>query len=233
MAAQRQDGFTRIGRHRRRRAVFACGNCHPAQAGLFEQLFGGFRHALQAQSRCPTPAAGLRPDPDDPRSRAACERAERPARAFCVRTCDGQFFPVHGACRLERGRGVPCFLSGEPDPALYRQQDRRRGHARRRPLCRSRQGLRLSQATGRRLHLQWPRPIRAGAYRREHRSDAAAGRRGGDRSTAWSLSPAEAKNNGRAVHAGRVTRTSPKSYRQRAFRHAGSCRSGRAPMPQR
>lgn len=68
----------------------------PASAGFFDRLFGGFRRAVEA------PAAAVR----DPISSLADHiaggndetrvRAENsgPAKAFCVRSCDGHYFPV-------------------------------------------------------------------------------------------------------------------------------------------
>ena len=61
----------------------------PASAGFFERLFGGFRHQQQEQSNHQSfdffgTFRGQRQ-----------ERAERaPASGYCVRTCDGHFFPV-------------------------------------------------------------------------------------------------------------------------------------------
>jgi Protein of unknown function (DUF2865) len=59
----------------------------PAQAGLFERLFGGFRHALRA----PQVREFFEPN-DHPEQISPDDNG--PARAYCVRTCDGQFFPV-------------------------------------------------------------------------------------------------------------------------------------------
>jgi len=67
----------------------------PAHAGIFERLFGGFRHAFRAPERLPDQVRGYA-EPYDLRSdRATDPDAESgPAKAFCVRTCDGHFFPV-------------------------------------------------------------------------------------------------------------------------------------------
>jgi len=69
----------------------------PAQAGLFERIFGGFRHALRAPERLPDAIREFAP-PFEPRSERAINPSGEieggPARAFCVRTCDGHFFPV-------------------------------------------------------------------------------------------------------------------------------------------
>ncbi len=72
-------------------AVLSAAMPAPASAqGLFDFLFGTRRSAPQ-----PVPSYA---DPGDPQSADAGERADRsaggPAVAFCVRTCDGHFFPI-------------------------------------------------------------------------------------------------------------------------------------------
>ena len=75
----------------------------PALAGFFEQLFGGIRHAF---SHRPDPPRQSRHS-DDPfsslfRALTGEPRPEErivsrdggPTHGFCVRTCDGHFFPV-------------------------------------------------------------------------------------------------------------------------------------------
>jgi len=69
----------------------------PAQAGLFERIFGGLTRALRAPERLPDAIREFAP-PFEPRSERAIDPSGEidggPARAFCVRTCDGHFFPV-------------------------------------------------------------------------------------------------------------------------------------------
>jgi hypothetical protein len=66
----------------------------PASAqGLFEALFGGFRQAVRSvpaeiTSSFADPFAGMREN-SEPRGNAS------PAAGYCVRTCDGHYFPVH------------------------------------------------------------------------------------------------------------------------------------------
>jgi hypothetical protein len=66
----------------------------PASAqGLFEALFGGFRQAVHSvpaeiTSSFADPFADMREN-SDPRGNAS------PAANYCVRTCDGHYFPVH------------------------------------------------------------------------------------------------------------------------------------------
>jgi hypothetical protein len=66
----------------------------PAQAGFFERLFSGLRHAFHAP-RLPDTIREFAP-PDEqlgPGERSsASERVS--GTAFCVRSCDGHFFPV-------------------------------------------------------------------------------------------------------------------------------------------
>ena len=69
----------------------------PAQAGIFEQLFGGLSHALRAPEPLPDAVREFAP-PFEPRSERATDPSAQveggAGKAFCVRTCDGQFFPV-------------------------------------------------------------------------------------------------------------------------------------------
>jgi Protein of unknown function (DUF2865) len=94
----------------------------PAQAGLFERLFGSFRHALRAPHMRDFFEPNDRPErtsPDD----------NGPARAYCVRTCDGRFFPVdahrgmsvaeacHAFCPASQTR---IYTGGRIDDAVAR-----------------------------------------------------------------------------------------------------------------
>jgi hypothetical protein len=74
----------------------------PAAAGFFEQLFDGFRHAFshRQQPRHAEPfdnpfsslARALSGEPAP--GERIISRETGPTRGFCVRTCDGHFFPV-------------------------------------------------------------------------------------------------------------------------------------------
>lgn len=64
----------------------------PASAGFFDRLFGGLRRAVEAPARLPA-VLGTLPEGDGAGpSQLPAETG--PARAFCVRTCDGRYFPV-------------------------------------------------------------------------------------------------------------------------------------------
>lgn len=64
----------------------------PASAGFFDRLFGGFRRAVEAPARLPAVLGAL---PEGDRAGPSQLPVESgPARAFCVRTCDGRYFPV-------------------------------------------------------------------------------------------------------------------------------------------
>lgn len=82
----------------------------PAAAGFLDRLFGGFRRAVEA------PAAPLK-DPisslvnhfggsDDTRVRA---ENNGPSRAFCVRSCDGHYFPVTSVRGMSAGEACKSF----------------------------------------------------------------------------------------------------------------------------
>ena len=160
----------------------------PASAGFFERMFGGFRHAVEEPAGLP-PMFSAYADPSGRVTRNSTRAESGPASAYCVRISDGFHFPVQAHAGVSAAESLPCVLSGQRDQALFRRQYRQRRRPRRQPLCRSRHRLPLSQATGRRLHLQWPRRIRTGARRRDHRSDAAAGRHRRDQDRTGGCSP--------------------------------------------
>jgi Protein of unknown function (DUF2865) len=64
----------------------------PASAqGLFERIFGGLRHALE-NSRPPANIRAFADPSTDPNRPPRTEIGL--SKGFCVRTCDGRFFPV-------------------------------------------------------------------------------------------------------------------------------------------
>ena len=89
-------------------ALLLCftGVSYPAQAGdFFSNLFGGF--APPPMPRAPT----MIPFGDDsPRPREARPRVARGGgQAWCVRTCDGRYFPVTGSDNASRAASCNSF----------------------------------------------------------------------------------------------------------------------------
>lgn len=81
----------------------------PASAqGLFEMLFGGLRRAIERPAPRATNgysdpfnsfARATNPDSSAPRGEA------NPSRGFCVRTCDGHYFPVRASANMSAADG--------------------------------------------------------------------------------------------------------------------------------
>jgi hypothetical protein len=90
----------------------------PAQAGFFEDLFGGLRHALREPSRLPDRLREFAPsyEPRDERSTGDADGG--PAKAFCVRTCDGHFFPVNAQPGLSAADACHAFCPAS-QTAIY------------------------------------------------------------------------------------------------------------------
>jgi hypothetical protein len=71
----------------------------PAAAGFLDQLFGGFIRRVQPRieralpDMSPIPNDRVSPQGGDSEWRPRSEKG--PRTAFCVRTCDGHYFPVH------------------------------------------------------------------------------------------------------------------------------------------
>ena len=117
---------------------------------------------------------GLNQQPHQP---APAPRVAGSGPAFCVRSCDGKYFPL-----TLRGNATPvqmcqAFCPASATKVYLRQQYRRRVLRQRRALCRQRERLCLSQGAARRLHLQRPRSRRARAGRSHARHLAAPRRR--------------------------------------------------------
>jgi hypothetical protein len=81
----------------------------PASAqGIFERIFGGLRQAIEAPARAPSIISSFA----DPYSSSVREdqRADNgPARAFCVRSCDGRFFPVQAHAGMSAAESCHSF----------------------------------------------------------------------------------------------------------------------------
>jgi hypothetical protein len=76
----------------------------PASAGFLERLFGAFRHSHHA----PRAPAVMQPYAD-PSGDFPMEREVGPAVGYCVRSCDGHYFPVHAQPRLSAAEACRSF----------------------------------------------------------------------------------------------------------------------------
>jgi Protein of unknown function (DUF2865) len=76
----------------------------PASAGFLERLFGAFRHSHHA----PRAPAVMQPFAD-PSGDFPMEREFGPAVGYCVRSCDGHYFPVHAQPRLSAAEACRSF----------------------------------------------------------------------------------------------------------------------------
>jgi hypothetical protein len=85
----------------------------PASAqGLFESIFGGLSRALSAPMREPEPIHAFA-EPFEHFERAinppAAHVETGPAKAFCVRTCDGHYFPVRAHAGMSAAEACRAF----------------------------------------------------------------------------------------------------------------------------
>jgi len=81
----------------------------PASAqGIFERIFGGIRHAVEAP-REPTSVSSFA-DPFANLGGAPQQRADTGgAKSFCVRSCDGHFFPVPAHAGMSAAESCTAF----------------------------------------------------------------------------------------------------------------------------
>ncbi len=66
----------------------------PASAGFFDFLFGGDRAHRAAQPSSPTPQTDFFGNPIDPGPTAVAPVSSGRSASYCVRTCDGKYFPL-------------------------------------------------------------------------------------------------------------------------------------------
>ena len=66
----------------------------PASAGFFDFLFGGDRAPRAAQPSSPTPQTDFFGNPIDPGPTAVAPVSSGRSASYCVRTCDGKYFPL-------------------------------------------------------------------------------------------------------------------------------------------
>jgi hypothetical protein len=82
--------------------------------GFFESLFGGlgrmFNHRVEPPARVYSgPSSGLIPSVTPGQERVTDNAAPGPRKIFCVRTCDGRFFPVHGHAGMSAAEACHSF----------------------------------------------------------------------------------------------------------------------------
>lgn len=112
MVARRRKAMLRVSA-----GVFAAGlltfaSLAPASAqGIFERIFGGLRHAVEAPAGLPAnisafadPFTGMRnPNPASQRTEGG------PASGYCVRTSDGFYFPVQAHAGVSAAEACHAF----------------------------------------------------------------------------------------------------------------------------
>jgi Protein of unknown function (DUF2865) len=87
----------------------------PASAGFLDRLFGGIRRAVEAPPRPPIdfvdPITSLANHLNGaaPQEQLRGATAIGPARAFCVRSCDGHYFPVQAHAGLSAAEACHSF----------------------------------------------------------------------------------------------------------------------------
>ncbi len=80
----------------------------PASAGFFDRLFGGLRHTFEAPHP-PSVQSYADPATDGGMANAPSERGSGPASAYCVRSCDGRYFPVRAQPGLSAADACHSF----------------------------------------------------------------------------------------------------------------------------
>ena len=104
--------------------VCACVLAPAAQAqDFFSQLFGGIarpRHQPYIQM----PFGDGDGQVYAPRGEGRVRYGGGGGQAFCVRTCDGRYFPVTGSDNASRAASLQQFLPGERNQSVLRQQHR-------------------------------------------------------------------------------------------------------------
>ena len=83
----------------------------PASAqGIFERIFGGLRHAVEAPHAPTSITAFADPLTSLGNTINPQQRADSgPGRAFCVRSCDGHFFPVPAHAGMSAAESCSAF----------------------------------------------------------------------------------------------------------------------------
>ena len=150
---------------------------------------------------------------------AAPQPIETPASggsvAYCVRLCDGRFFPIQRSNGADPAQICSAFLPGGPDQDFLRQRHRSRFRPRWHALRRPEKRLRLPREDRSGLHLQRQGRLRAGEYAGRRRPDPAHWRR---RRHQYRFRHLYRRPPQRRVHPGHRARCAP------GWRSSGSCR---------
>jgi hypothetical protein len=93
----------------------------PASAGFLDRIFGGIRDAMSAPPRQPSNMSSF-VDPFTALSNAIGRRPDQerhadaggPSKGFCVRTCDGKFFPVQARPGMSAAESCNAFCPATP-----------------------------------------------------------------------------------------------------------------------
>ncbi len=100
-------------------AVVLVASCLPPSAqaqDFFSQLFGGLGARLRAPSQIMSPFGNEAPPPSQaPRARAGYGGGQ----AWCVRTCDGRYFPVSGPDNQSRAASCNSFCPASETKLIY------------------------------------------------------------------------------------------------------------------
>jgi hypothetical protein len=109
MAARGRTGLVRIAAGGIA-ALIAFAPAPASAAGLFESLFGGLRRAFERPiQQIPDRMQELVDPLNRSAERAPAREGRGPARAFCVRTCDGHYFPVRAHPNMSAGEACSAF----------------------------------------------------------------------------------------------------------------------------
>ncbi len=92
--------------------VLSVASAPASAAGLFESIFGGLGRTFDSgppPPQTPAYAEPLSPRPIVPRERLGESGPGGPRHVFCVRTCDGRYFPVHPHAGLNAAQACHSF----------------------------------------------------------------------------------------------------------------------------
>ena len=154
----------------------------PAQAeDFFSALFGGFG----GRSRAPQ----IRLPFGDDRGLFSQQGDARPryggGQAYCVRTCDGRYFPINASDNQSRAASCNSFCPASDTKIVYGSSIDNAATENGKPYSELPNAFRYRNETGGGLHLQRQGPGRAGEGRNRQGSDAAQGRHRRRREQAW------------------------------------------------